>query len=149
MPRTLTFEQNYPVDPDRLFDLVIDLDTLDAVTKPWVQFDHLPSGPVRAGQVIDVAMSLFGLWPRQPYTMRVTECDPETRRMATLEEGMGVTRLFHELEVRDAGDGTSVLLDRVEIEAGWKTSLVAVSAWLLYRWRHHIRMRLLDAAQKL
>jgi len=142
MPRTLTFEHRYPVDPDRLFALVTDLDTLEAVTKPWVQFDHLPSGPVHTGQVIDVAISVFGVFPPMPYRMRVVVCDPETRRMTSDEDGIGVHRLLHHLEVHPDPQGAR-LMDRIEIDAGWSTPLVALWAWCIYRWRHHVRLRLL------
>jgi len=70
----------YPVDADTLFALASDLDALDAVSKPFVVFDHLPSGPIRAGQVIDVDVSIFGLLPSQPYRMHVVECNPLARR---------------------------------------------------------------------
>lgn len=142
MTRVLTFEHRYPVGPDRLFRLVTDLDTLDAVTKPWVQFHHLPSGPVHSGQVIDVAMSLFGLLPVRPYRMRVVLCDSRTRRMRSEEDGMGIHKLTHELSVTGDAQGAK-LLDRIEIDAGWKTPCVALWAWVIYRWRHHIRLRLL------
>lgn len=144
MPRTLILQNSYPVEADRLFDLVTDLDTLDAVTKPWVQFDHLPSGQVREGQVIDVALSVFGLLPMRPYRMRVTEFDAEARRMTSVEDGLGVQRLTHSLRVEPAGEG-AVLHDRIEIDAGWKTGFVLLWAWWTYRWRHHVRLRLLGA----
>lgn len=142
MTRKLRFEHRYAVSPDRLFDLAIDLDTLEAVTKPWIQFHHLPSGPVREGQVIDVAMSVLGLFPVRPYKMRIELCDPARRRMRSVEDGMGVRRLIHDLEVVADGDGAR-LIDRVEIEAGWKTPFAAVFAWLTFRWRHPLRLRLL------
>ena len=146
MPKVLRFEHAYPASADRLFQLVIDLDTLDAVTKPWVQFHHLPSGPVHEGQVIDVALSVFGVFPVRPYRMRVVLCDAQTRRMRSEEDGMGIHRLTHELKVKPGGDG-AILYDRVEIDAGWITPLVAAWAWVIYRWRHHIRLRLLREAQ--
>ena len=146
MPKTLTFEHRYPVSADRLFDLVCDLDTLHAVTRPWIQFHHLPSGPVHTGQVVDVAISLLGLLPVRPYRMRVTLCDRSTRRMQTHEDGAGIHSLIHDLQVCPDGTGAR-LLDRIEIDAGWKTGLLAMLAWGLYRWRHHVRLRLLRAEQ--
>lgn len=142
MQKTLNFEHRYPVSPDRLFALVTDLDTLDAVSKPWLQFHHLPSGPVHAGQIIDVAVSLFGVFPVLPYRMQVTDCDPVTRRMRSLEDGAGVRQLVHELTVSAEGRGAR-LVDRVRIDAGWRTPFAAMCARLLYRWRHHARLRLL------
>lgn len=142
MPRSLSLQNHYPVHADRLFELVTDLDTLEAVTRPWVQFDHLPSGQVRQGQVINVAMSVLGLFPTLPYRMEVTEFDAVARRMTSVETGSGVRRLAHTLEVTPDGDG-AILQDRIEIDAGWKTPLVMIWAWGTYRWRHHLRLRLL------
>lgn len=144
MARTLRFETFYPADPDRVFELVTDLDTLEAVTRPWIQFHHLPSGQVHAGQVIDVALSLFGLLPARPYRMRILSCDAGLRRMRSEEDGMGLRRLVHDLEVIPAPGG-AVLRDQVEIDAGWMTPLAAGFAWATYRWRHHVRLRLLGA----
>ena len=98
------------------------------------------------GQVIDVALSVFGVFPVRPYRMRVVLCDAQTRRMRSEEDGMGIHRLTHELKVKPGGDG-AILYDRVEIDAGWITPLVAAWAWVIYRWRHHIRLRLLREAQ--
>lgn len=142
MRRKLTFENYYPVDADRLFSLVTDLDTLEAVSRPWMQIHHLPSGPVRKGQIIDVAMSFCGVLPVSPYRMRIVVCDPHERRMRSEEDGMGVSRLVHEVTVRETGDG-AVLKDHVELDAGWKTPAVTICARLMYRRRHPIRRRLL------
>ncbi|WP_157770130.1 hypothetical protein [Ruegeria marisrubri] len=142
MKRTLTFRHVYPVDPDRLFELVTDLDTLEAVTKPWMRFDHLPSGPVREGQVIDVDMSLFGLFPARPYKIVVTKCAGSQHVMTSDETGMG-SHLVHMLEVHPSGEGSAELVDRIEVEAGWAAPLVAMWLWLTHRWRHHVRLRLL------
>ena len=142
MARLLTFEHHYPVAPARLFELVSDLDTLEAVSKPWVQFHHLPSGTVHSGQVIDVALSVLGIFPVAPYRMRVVLCDPDEWRIRSEEDGIGIHRLTHEVEVH-AEPGGARLVDRVEIDAGWMTPLVSLWAWIIYRWRHHVRLRLL------
>ncbi|TMV08872.1 hypothetical protein FGK63_07060 [Ruegeria sediminis] len=144
MIRKLTFRHVYPADPDRLFELVTDLDTLEAVTRPWMRFHHLPSGPVREGQVIDVDMSLFGFLPARPYKMVVTRCTGAEHQMTSDETGYG-THLVHRLEVRPGKDGRSELIDTIEIEAGWMTPLIALWLRLTHRWRHHVRLRLLRA----
>ena len=144
MPKTLTFEHRYSVSPDRLFDLVSDLDTLHAVTRPWIQFHHLPSGPVHTGQVVDVAISVLGLFPVRPFKMRVVLCDRASRQMRTHEDGVGIRGLVHTLRVSPDNVGAR-LMDKVVIDAGWKTGLFALLAWGMYRWRHHVRLRLLQA----
>ncbi|MCV2890629.1 SRPBCC family protein [Ruegeria aquimaris] len=145
MRRRLTLEHTYDTDPDRLFRLVTDLDTLDAVIQPWMRLDHLPSGQVRQGQIIDVDLSLLGLFPSQPYRMEVTLFDAAARRMTSEEIGHGMRRMVHELEVRPQG-GRARLIDRIEIEAaGPMAPLILFWLRITHHWRHHIRKRLLKS----
>lgn len=144
MARRLTFEHRYSVDADRLFAMATDLDMLEAVSRPWVQFDHLPSGPVWTGQRIDVALSVFGVLPARPYSMHVVLCDPKARLMRSEEHGMGIRSLVHELRVVPE-EREAVLIDQIDIDAGWQTGLVAIYAQIAYRWRHRARLRLLAA----
>ncbi|MEO9780188.1 MAG: hypothetical protein ABJH07_13220 [Sedimentitalea sp.] len=142
MARQLTFRHRYPVDADRLFAMAIDLDVLEAVSRPWVQFDHLPSGPAQIGQRIDVALSLLGVLPAQSYSMHVVTCDPEARLLRSEEHGMGIIRLVHELKVEPSDIG-ALQIDRVVIDAGWRTEIAALWVRLIYRWRHRVLRRLL------
>ncbi|MDU9003479.1 hypothetical protein [Sedimentitalea todarodis] len=124
--------------------MAIDLDVLETVSRPWVQFDHLPSGPAQIGQRIDVALSLFGVLPAQPYSMHVVTCDTEARVLRSEEHGIGIARLVHELEVKPADTG-AIQIDRVEIDAGWQTGMAALWVSTIYRWRHRILRRLIEA----
>ncbi|MEM9551725.1 MAG: hypothetical protein AAGA05_11145 [Pseudomonadota bacterium] len=142
MTRHLEFTHDYPVEPDRLFALAADLDALDVVNKPMVQFAHLPSGPVREGQTIDVDVSLFGILPNQPYRMHVALCDPAARHIRSIEDGMGVQKLIHDVHV-EATEFGARLVDHLEIEAGWRTPFVSLWVWVMYRRRHRHRLRLL------
>lgn len=142
MQKRLKFEHRYKVSADRLFALVIDLDALEAVSKPLLQIHHLPSGPVRQGQGIDVAYSLFGLFPQRPYRMFIRRCDATALRLRSEEHGVGIQRLVHEIEVSPDGN-SSVLREWIEVDAGWRTQIVAACIWVLFHWRHRVRLRLL------
>ncbi len=142
MRKTLTIWHSYPVDPDRLFQFSTDLDVLDQMTRPWLHLDHLPSGRIHKGQVINIAMSVFGILPGRPYTMRVVTCDPETRVVETRESGFGIRSVIHKITVEPAADG-SKMCDCIGIDAGWRTPFVVLATRLLFRWRHRLRVRLL------
>lgn len=142
MARRLSFRHRYPVDPDLLFAMAIDLDVLDADCKPWVTFDHLPSGPVWTGQRLDVALSVLGVLPAQPFSMHVLLCDPEARLLRSEQRGVGIARMLHEVRVAPDGAG-AVLIDEIDIEAGRMTGLAAACAGVIHRWRHRKRLRLL------
>ncbi|MWD28844.1 hypothetical protein E0K89_015290 [Aquicoccus sp. SCR17] len=135
-------EHDYPVSPDRLWQLATDLDALAEVSGGMVQFRGMPSGRVREGQVIDVEVSLLGLFPWRPYRMRVISCDDAARRLVSEEEGMGVELWRHSLSVTGE-EGAARLIDEIEIEAGWKTPIVARWARFLYARRDAPRRRLL------
>jgi hypothetical protein len=143
MSKPIVLDHTYPVTPDRLFAMICDLDALDAVSRPMVLFDHLPSGLVRTGQVVDVAVSVFGVLPSRPYRFRVIKCDPKARILRFQEDGFGVNRLIHEAVVTPEGTNAR-LVDHIDIEAGWKTPVLRVWMWMLFRWRHYKRTRLLD-----
>lgn len=143
MQRRLVFEHDYPVDADRMFALVSDLDTLDAVSAPWLRFDHLPSGPVTTGQRIDVELSVLCVFPPRPYSMVITECDRAARHLRSVESGLGIRELVFDLTVRPTGKGC-VVAESVEIDAGWLTPVVAFYARVIHFWRHRLRMRLLN-----
>ncbi|MCV6585851.1 MAG: hypothetical protein OIF47_09980 [Marinibacterium sp.] len=142
MPWTLNVSHRYPVSADALFQAVADLDQLDHVNRPLLQFDHLPSGPVRRGQVIEVAVSLFGLFPGAPYRMRISECDAQTRVISTVEEGFGVSRVDHRIEVQPAGAGAE-LIERLSFAAGWRGPVIWLWLHALFVVRHYRRLRFL------
>lgn len=142
MGRTVRLTHEYPVDADRLWALATDLDALAGVSGRLVRFEGLPSGHCRTGQVIDLRVSLFGLLPWRPYRMRVISCDDAARRLVSEEEGMGVALWRHRLSV-DATEAGARLTDEIEIEAGWKTPLVARWARMLYARRDAPRRRML------
>lgn len=142
MRRTLTFRHCYAVDADRLFALVSDLDTLDAISGPWLRFHHLPSGPVAEGQVIDVGISVLCLFPERPYRIQVVTLDPMARKLTSEESGLGIRRLVHAVEVRPDGRH-SVLLERIDVNAGALTPAIAAFARIAHKWRHFRRRSLL------
>ncbi|MDK3071908.1 hypothetical protein QO034_02185 [Sedimentitalea sp. JM2-8] len=142
MRRTLTFRHGYAVDADRLFALVSDLDTLDAISGPWLRFLHLPSGPVVQGQVIDVGVSVFCLFPERPYRMQVVVFDPVARKLRSEESGLGIRKMVHGVQARPDGRH-SVLLEHIDIDAGSLTPVVAAFVWIAHKWRHYRRRSLL------
>ena len=62
-------ERSYEASAERLRALATDYDALAEVSGRYVNFRGLPSGRGRAGQVLEVEVSLFGRLPWQPYQM--------------------------------------------------------------------------------
>ena len=140
----VAFTHRYAAPPDAVWEIATDYDAVAQVCAPMLSFEGLPTGQVRAGQVIELRVRLFGVMPPEAYRMEVVACDPVARRFRSREFGVGVRDWVHDLHVLSDGRGSRIE-ESVEIEAGWKTPLVALWARLLYRHRHRGRLRLLQA----
>ncbi|MBU2981702.1 SRPBCC family protein [Lentibacter algarum] len=140
--KTVYVESNYPVPAAELWALATDYGALAQVMQGIAAFEGLPKGRAVTGQKLNVMVSLFGKLPNQPYFMEVLECDDERMILRSSEKGAGVKSWKHTLEVTETADG-SRLSDKIDIDAGWLTSIFAVWAKYLYSARHKPRLKLL------
>lgn len=140
--RTVSLVHHYTFEPDRLWQLVVDLDALAEVMKGLATFAGLPEGRIHEGQRIDVRVSLFGLFPSRPYSMHVVRCDDEAMSFRSQERGSGIRVWQHDLRVVGTDDGCR-LEERVVIDAGPLTWIAFLWARYLYTARHKARLRLL------
>lgn len=139
---------DYSVPADTLWAITKDLDALVEMNARMVRMEGMPSGDMYAGQQIDIQVSLFGVLPPQPYGITIIEVDDIYRQFRSTEEGSGVKTWNHLGRVEETETG-SRLIDEIEIDAGWKTPLVAGWAKLLYRARHRPRLALLEKRRPL
>lgn len=143
MPGTVRVTSDYDIDPDTLWAVTKDLDSLVEMNAKMVKMEGLPSGDIYTGQDVTCTVSLFGLLPPQPYRVVLDEVNDEERFFRSTEHGSGVDSWKHEARVEATPNG-SRLTDVIEIEAGWKTPLVVFWANRLYRARHKPRLALLE-----
>lgn len=140
--RTVTTVHDYPVSPDRLWALVTDYDALGTVMRGLMSFDGLPNRRARAGDAFDLRVRLFGILPARPYRIELVQFDDDAMILQSRETGMGVRQWAHRITVTPHQGGAR-LTDRIDIDAGWKTPIVAAFAHHLLRRRHKPRLRLL------
>ena len=133
---------DYPVAADDLWEATMAYSALDRVMQGKVAFRGLPEGRPFQGQVIDLQVSLFGILPWQAYRIEMVEFSETQRLMRSSEGGAGVTAWRHTSRVVDTGSGSQIV-DKIEIEAGWRTPFVALFAKWMYRARHKPRVALL------
>ena len=143
----LEVRNRYPVGADDLFRVISDLDQLDFINRPLLQFDHLPSGLVQKGQVIEVEVSILGLVPSAPYQMRILSLDPKARSLRTEERGMGVSRLVHDIDV-DPDESGSILRERISVSSGWRYPFIWAALKLLFYSRHRRRLDFLRQLER-
>jgi ligand-binding SRPBCC domain-containing protein len=129
--------------PERVWEAVKQPGTLRYITRGLLGFRPLTPIPDRLaeGDVIRLKLLFFGFLPGWAHEIRIVRMDEEGRRIETAEGGGGVRTWNHLISVDPAGDRTRYS-DRIEIDAGPLTPLVAGYAHLFYRYRQHRWRRL-------
>ncbi|MFV0492358.1 MAG: hypothetical protein ACK5M4_11115 [Pseudorhodobacter sp.] len=135
-------------DADRLWQIAMRTELLDFVTYPLVKFTPLEPASLPeiwvAGEY-RLAMRLFGVLPIGWQVISISFPVPEgqTRYLRDNGHGRFIRRWDHLISIAPEGAKTRYT-DRVEIEAGILTGLVALCARLFYahrqrRWRRLVR----------
>lgn len=140
--RTVHLSHIYAHPPYAVWAVATDLDCLKDAVRGLLTFKGMPSGAIEEGQVLDVTVSLFGVLPAQPYRMEILTCDAQKMCFVSREQGMGVEHWQHSLRIVPHADGAE-LIDEIEIEAGWRTPIIAAWARYMYRRRHKPRLVML------
>ena len=135
-------EGDFAVPPERLWADATDYGWLARICAPLVAFEGLPAGRCKPGQKLDLKVRIFGWLPAQDYRIEIVDFDDAAMCMRSQESGSGVDSWRHTITVEPCETG-SRLTDHVEIEAGWRTPVIAAWARYLYRHRHRRRRQLL------
>lgn len=139
-----TIEATHPGEPDELFAQAMQFDELQDAMKGMAKYRGFPTGGVATeGETYVVDVTLWGLFPVTAHTIDMLRVDHGARVMESHERHKGVSNWDHTLTVGPgAAPGTSVWVDRVLIEAGWQTPMVARFARYVYCHRHRARQAL-------
>ena len=140
--KTVRLSHIYDHPPQTVWGGATDLECLQEAMRGLITFKGLPSGAIHQGQILEVEVSMFGVLPYQPYRMELLEVDAEAHYVTSNEQGMGVEHWQHSLRILPHERGAE-LIDEIEIEAGWRTSVVCAWARFMYKRRHKPRLAML------
>lgn len=87
------------------------------------------------GLTVQCRPYLFAIVPLPIRTLRFERVDDEQQAIQTREWDLLVRRWDHLIRVRPETEGICRYSDEIEIEAGWRTPIVALFAKLFYRHR--------------
>lgn len=142
--KTVRLSHIYAHPPRDVWRVATDFDCLKEAVRGLLSFEGMPSGKLESGQIVDVKVSMFGILPAQPYRMELIAFDDEGMSFVSDEKGMGVDHWQHSLSIVPHPQGAE-LIDEIEIEAGWRTGMIAAWARFMYSRRHGPRVRMLAA----
>lgn len=135
--RTITVSTELDAPADVVWPAATTPHAFVHVAKGMLRFpaaEHLDR-PWRVGDEVRGWTLLFGVIPFSIHRLSVESIDDQRRRIMS-DEGGGMIRTWrHELLTTPLGDHRCEYLDRIEIDAGAMTPLVAGFAAIFYRYR--------------
>jgi ligand-binding SRPBCC domain-containing protein len=130
-------------DAQNLWDINCNWQYFEKFTQDYVRFKNLPNGNMFKGQNINIEVSMFGITPFKPWQINFIEFDPNNYYFETLENGAGIKKWHHISRIIDTKNGV-VLIDEIEIDAGFASWLFAIWALIYYSGRKNPRQKIID-----
>ncbi len=147
MGKSVVVTHLYASPPALVWHVATDFACFAEAMKGVATFEGMPrEGQLRAGDVFDVKVRLFGWLPPMDYHMRLAAFDPENYRFRSVEHGGSIRHWEHVLTVTPTAEGAR-LTDTIEIDAGFLTPLMRQWARFVYSRRHKPRLRMLSDMQ--
>ncbi len=132
----------FPAPRDVVFQKLRQLETLQAVARPYASFEPVgPSaGTWSVGGTSAYRLRLFGRIPFGTHTIRIARFDRDG--VSSREGNEHVPVWNHDIRLTALDERRTEYTDRVEIRAGWKTWFVWLwaSAFYAHRQRKWIRL---------
>lgn len=142
--KTVYRKSMFPAHIDSVYILLGDLETLQYIAKPYASFAPIGTSDNicwEKGQTTSFKFKLFCLIPFGTHTIHVEEFS--INGICTHESNTYVPIWNHQIKLSALPDGSTEYSDRVEIGAGWKTSLVWLWAKFFYAHRQRKWRKLL------
>ncbi len=142
--RTVTVNTELPAPAEAVWRAVSTPAAFEHVAAPLIRYPAAGSidRPWRRNDVVEGWTFLFGIIPFSKHHLRIADLDDDAHRLTSAEHG-GVIRTWnHVIEVERAAPGRCRYTDRIDIDAGPLTRLVAAYAHVFYRHRQRRWTRL-------
>ncbi|MFC2966903.1 hypothetical protein [Acidimangrovimonas pyrenivorans] len=138
MTADLLVTAHYADDADTMFERASSFADLVEMTRGISTYKGLPALPMVAGRTYKTDIKVLGLFRCDGYEIKIQNIDREGRRLQSSESNEKIKSWRHSVEVRPCENG-SIWTDRIVIDAGVLTPLVARYAQFMYRYRHRHR----------
>ena len=135
MAAELLVTAHYADDADSMFEKASSFADMIEVTKKISTYEGLPALPMVQGRTYKTNVKVFGLFSAKDYAIRIDTLCKTMRRMQSSEHSDSVKSWKHTLDVMPDGEG-SIWTDRICIDAGLMTPVLARYARFMYLHRH-------------
>jgi hypothetical protein len=128
----------YSESTETLFEKARSFADMIEVSSPVSIYDGLPAQLMQPGSTYITNVTALGFAKSYDYHIRIDQVCPETKCIETSEWGKGIHHWLHTMEILPSNRG-SVWIDRISIDAGLTTPVLALFARHMYRHRHKKR----------
>lgn len=134
----LMVKANYAESTETLFEKARSFTDMMEVSRPVSVYEGLPAEMMQPGSTYVTNVTALGFAKSNDYHIRIDRVCPETKSIETSEWGKGIHHWLHTIEILPSNSG-SIWIDRISIDAGLTTPLLALFARHMYRHRHKKR----------
>ena len=133
----------FPAGRDTVFEKLRHLETLQYIAKPYAAFEPVDDAVQvwTEGSTSSYRFRLFGLIPFGTHTIHIVRFAPDG--IMSREENKHVPVWNHEIRMEQTDEQHTRYVDRVKIQAGWKTVFVWLWANAFYAHRQRRWIKLL------
>lgn len=128
----------YSESTETLFEKARSFADMIDVSRPVSVYDGLPAQLMQPGRTYVTNVTALGFAKSYDYHIRIEQVCPETKRIETSEWGKGINHWLHTIEILPSDQG-SLWIDRISIDAGLTTPVLALFARHMYLHRHNKR----------
>ncbi len=121
--------------PEAVWEHVQRYSTLRHIMRGLLAFSGPMPENVRPGDSVKLRLWFFHVLPGWNHTIGIEAVDASSYVIQSRESGGIVNRWDHRIIVQDAGEGRTLYIDEIEIEAGVMTVFVCIWGHFQYRYR--------------
>ena len=129
-----------PAPAETVWEGLQQIKTMQYICAPMVAFQPLSAEtdalPWTEGQTYKFRILLFGVVPFGTQETHVEQIDRDSFEMRSVEHHTLIPVWDHTIRLRKINDANTLLADKIEIEAGWRTPAVYAWATRLVQNRH-------------
>ncbi|MBD1204733.1 MAG: hypothetical protein H9533_11420 [Rhodobacteraceae bacterium] len=138
MPTQVLVAAHYPQTAESLFDRARSFADLIAATRRISDYEGLPETEMEEGATYTTNIRILGVVRCNDYQIRVNKICTDSLRIETVESNQVVRLWSHHMQIKPTGQG-ALWIDRVILDAGRMTPIVARYARFMYQHRHRAR----------
>jgi hypothetical protein len=137
-PKTITLSSIFPAVPERIWPLLVRIDTLRYIAFPYAVFSLAGDTVVtewREGETLRFKLRIFGFIPLGIHSIRAEEMNRDAFIIRSCEGNRFVPVWNHTITLKPSGPNSTEYTDSIELEAGPLTGLVLIWGTAFYRHR--------------